>query len=183
MTDRQRVAAGWVLSALSMLIGVIAVVLLLIPPRPGAEPAVVSSIQAISDAGFVLVAPLMGLLIVRAQPRSPVGWLFIAFPGLLVSSFLGDGLARHLAPGAALDWIVSGTNAVSSAGFGAFGLLLVYFPTGAPMSPRWRWVAALIGVGTLVQVASQALTPLHVHIDGFRRHFQEQYIGWMAAME
>lgn len=162
MTDRQLVAVGWIVAGLSVLIGLAAVVMLPIPTRPGASGANVSAVQAVADAGFVLISPLMGLLIVRAQPRNVIGWLFIAFAGLLVSGFLGDGLARHLAPSAWLAWLVVVASSLSNAGFIAFVLLVLTFPTGRPLSRRWYWVVILVGVGGLATFIAGLLRPLPI---------------------
>ena len=162
MTDRQLVAVGWISAILAVLVGLAAVVLLPIPGRPGAPGPNVSGVQAVADAGFVVISPLMGLLIVRAQPRNVVGWLFIAFSGLLVSGFLGDGLARHLAPGAWLAWLVTVTSSLSNAGFIAFVLLVLTFPTGRPLSRRWHWVLILVGFGGLGMFVAGLLRPLPI---------------------
>jgi hypothetical protein len=162
VTDRQLVALGWISAVLAVLVGLGAVVLLPIPSRPGASGANVSAIQAVADAGFVLISPLMGLLIVRAQPRNVIGWLFIAFSGLLVSGFLGDGLARHLAPSAWLAWLVTVTASLSNAGFIAFVLLVLTFPTGRPLSRRWHWVLILVGFGGLGMFIAGLLRPLPI---------------------
>jgi hypothetical protein len=119
-------------------------------------------VQAVADAGFVLISPVMGLLIVRAQPRNVIGWLFIAFSGLLVIGFLGDGLARHLAPSAWLAWLVVVTSSLSNAGFVAFVLLVLTFPTGRPLSRRWRWIVILVGLGGLATFIAGLLRPLPI---------------------
>jgi hypothetical protein len=162
VSDRQLVVLGWISALLAVLVGLGAVVLLPIPSRPGAPGANVSAIQAVADAGFVLISPLMGLLIVRAQPRNVIGWLFIAFSGLLVSGFLGDGLARHLPPSTWLAWLVTITSSLSNAGFIAFVLLVLTFPTGRPLSRRWHGVLVLVGIGGLGMFIAGLLRPLPI---------------------
>jgi hypothetical protein len=160
MSDRQLVALGWVATAISVAVGVGAVAFLLIPPRPGAPGAVVGVVQALSDAGFVLISPLMGMLIIRALPRNPIGWMFVVVSGLLVSGFFGDGLARHLEPTALIEWIVVLASTGSNVGLGGLVLLIAYFPTGRLISPRWRWAPALVVLGSVSQCAYQLAAPL-----------------------
>lgn len=180
--DRGMVLLGWISAGLSLLVGIGAVLLLLVPTRPGAAAADVTLIQAVADAGFVVVSPLTGLLIVRAQPRNVIGWLFIAFSGLIVTGFFGDGLARHLEPSAAVSWAVWATTVFSNGGFAAFALLLLYFPTGRLISARWRWLPALVVLGAVALLIDQAFTPVVIG-DVPQIHSPIAQPTWSGALE
>jgi hypothetical protein len=166
VSDRILIRIGWTATAISLVLGALAVAFLLVPPRPGVSGAEVTVVQAVADAGFLLVSPVMALLIIRANPRNVIGWLFLAFSGLLGLGFFGDGIARHVPPSAAVAWLVLFTASISNGAFTALVLLIVTFPTGRLLSPRWRWIVVVIGLGTaglLVPVlfASYPISGIH----------------------
>lgn len=148
MSDRTLIRIGWIASLVSLVLGALAVAFLLVPPRPGVNGAEVTVIQAVADAGFVLVSPVMALLIIRANPRNVIGWLFLAFSGLLALGFFGDGIARLVPPSPAVAWLALFSASISNGAFTALVLLIVTFPTGRLLSRRWRWIGVLIAFGT-----------------------------------
>jgi signal transduction histidine kinase len=101
------------------------------------------------------VWPIVGALIVRGQPRNPVGWL------MLISASTGP-------------YLLAGLHAAASNGEGALGALTAwyavwgfappyfftlpvlphFFPDGRPMSRRWaRVVTAVVTVAAITTVA------------------------------
>lgn len=108
----------------------------------------------IGDVVLGSVWPLVGALVVRSQPRNPVGWL------LLVPGLLGP-------------YLLAGTYAASTGGEGPLGVLAGWyatwgfapyfftlpvlphvFPDGRPLSRAWGRVLALtVGVGVVTTVA------------------------------
>jgi signal transduction histidine kinase len=108
----------------------------------------------IGDIVLATVWPVVGVLIVRAQPRNPVGWL------MLVPALIGP-------------YQLAGAYAAVSGGEGPLGVLAAWyavwgfapyfftlpvlphvFPDGRPLSPRWgRVVAVTVGVAVVTTMA------------------------------
>jgi len=162
VSDRRLIRLAWVATALTAMVGIGAVGFLFVPIRPGVPSAEVTPIQVIADGTFLLVSPVLALIIIRAQPRSPIGWLFMAFPLLLELSFLGDGVARHLSPSPAVAWGTFMFLTVGNAFFAVLVPLLLLFPTGRLMSPRWRWILLILAVGSLSQMAYSVVGPFPI---------------------
>lgn len=104
-----------------------------------------------SDIGIVLAVALVGVIagvLVARRPDHPISWLLAA------TAFVGGiagFTAEALPPGLTeLNWWQAILAAISGPAY--YGLLLMVlvlipllFPTGAPPSPRWRWLAVLAG--------------------------------------
>jgi len=111
-----------------------------------------------------LTFPLVGLLILRRQPRNTIGWMLMSIGGvsglgalavnyaaygLLVDpgSVPGPGVAAALAEGSWVPWI------------GLMGILILVYPDGHLPSPRWRPVAWLFAVTIVIVTAAIILLP------------------------
>ena len=92
-----------------------------------------------------LVAPTVGLLILRRHPRHVVGWLLMAHGLVNTPIMLGDSLAAYAAQRHQHVWAAAVETQLSQAMWPALYLcimLVAYvFPTGRFLSHRWRrWV-------------------------------------------
>jgi signal transduction histidine kinase len=107
--------------------------------------------------------PILGVVIVSKQPKNAIGWLFLVAGLALGLAVFGQTYALHTlvaqpgsAPGGrALAWLSNVLWPIPVA-----GLILVFqlFPTGRPVSPRWRIVVWLtIAALAVLMVASLIL--------------------------
>jgi hypothetical protein len=150
---------AWSSWAVSLLLGLFSVALLVLtratPIPRGAVPRGVNA-----GWGLLLLAILstMGALIVARRPANLIGWSFVAAGLGLALQALATQYAIYALltepgalPGAAwLAWISSWLTIPAI--FSAFAALLLLFPTGRLLSPRWRPVAWMV-VGWIVGVA------------------------------
>jgi hypothetical protein len=117
------------------------------------------------DYGEVSVFPpvfaSLGLVVAARQPRHSIGWLMIGF-GLSVSLQLVAGQYAALAGAADLPGRLFGlwaSTQVQGVGVGLMVLLLLLFPTGRLLSPRWRPVAWSLVAGIGLTLVTQGLKP------------------------
>lgn len=106
----------------------------------------------------------VGAVVAHRHPRNPVGWLFIGTAALMVVNYFCDSyatavLSRSLqGPGADLAaWLALWTWIPA---IGLFTAFFVVFPTGAPPSPRWRWLLWATGAVHLMVIAAATLIPV-----------------------
>jgi hypothetical protein len=115
---------------------------------------------------IALISPTfatLGALIVSRRPTNIIGWIFL-LPGVGFGVQLVSGQyasvallsSETLPAGALAAWLstLAQRSAVASILF-----LILLFPTGRLLSPRWRPVAWIVGTVVVVWVLSLALTP------------------------
>ena len=104
----------------------------------------------------------LGALIVSRRPGNVIGWIFL-IPGvgggvqLLSGQYATTALhSEGLSGGALAGWLstIVQTSVVTSILF-----LILLFPTGRLLSPRWRPVAWIAGAAVMVWIVSLALIP------------------------
>jgi hypothetical protein len=134
-----------------------------------------------------LIYTLIGALIATRQPRNAIGWLFV----VVGTSFaLTAGMAQSYAiytllvnPGVLPGgypalWLAS--PAFDSLFFLWLFLLLLLFPTGRPLTPRWRFAIWLIAIGALLGLA-QAFQPYNLDppLDSFQNPYIAHDVAWL----
>jgi hypothetical protein len=140
VNGRTAARLGWSLLVLSVLFAAAALVLNL--GRPQYSDLTATTGQLLFAPVFLLFG-WFGALIVSRRPNHPIGWVLCAFGfmlglGSFASEYVIYGLISHpgAAPGAgAVAWFTFWTGNVYLALLAA---LLVLFPSGRPLSPRWR---------------------------------------------
>jgi hypothetical protein len=107
--------------------------------------------------GFFL---FLGWLILSRVPGNRIGWLFPAMALSIGASGVLGGLADlgYLTAAAAAGafWLMW---------LGLISLFLLWFPTGRPPTPRWRFVEVLIYLGIAIDVLASVFTE-YLCLDG-----------------
>jgi hypothetical protein len=112
---------------------------------------------------IALTFPTVGVLIAYRLPRNPVGWLFYG-AGVIegINAVVGayslysrsDG--RHLPLG---DWAAWFDSFIWIPGLAVVIWLLLLFPNGRLLTPRWRWVSRGSLVALVTTMAGFAFHP------------------------
>lgn len=124
-------------------------------------------------AAVVLAFPIVGLLIVRRQPRNTVGWLLLAIGfawGLsaLADSYALYGLAARPGSLPGADVAAALASASWAPGIGLMGTFLVLlYPDGHLPSGRWRPLAWLSALTIFTVTVIVALTPGRLGVEPF----------------
>jgi hypothetical protein len=212
MTERRASVVAWSLFGLSAALLLAGVVLALADPHSGG-PANSSSagptlddvaaggtvpFAAFEAAVFSLLAGA-GAIVASRRPRNPIGWLFGVAALCLAVLMLADALYWHAAfgepgPHPTAEVALWFENwAWIPALVALFSLVPLLFPTGAPPSPRWRfvgWVAVTTGIATLVATAFSpgplqntgwVTNPLGVGGLGLRTLAGVSFVIWLAS--
>ena len=121
----------------------------------GGVPVALFEVVALS------VIAVIGAVVASRHPRNPIGWIFSA-----IAFFLGALiLSTHVYWSVTLGQTEPGMTAQVVAWLGAWiwipamlpalTLLPLYFPTGRPPTPRWRWIQWLVaGAGVALFLGS-----------------------------
>jgi hypothetical protein len=110
---------------------------------------------------FAPVYATLGLVVATRRPRHPIGWLLMGC-GLTISIQVVAGQYASLAGAAELPGRLHGlwaSTQVQSVGVGLLVLLLLLFPTGRPLSPRWRPAVWSLVAGVSLTFVTQGLKP------------------------
>ena len=155
MTERSARPLAWALFAAFIALVVAGGVVTVLGPAPDED------LFFLAVVGFAFV----GALVASRQPGNAIGWLLLATGimlalGALVDAYLmlDDAPARGLSA-----WLSDWTWYVWLTSAGIFLPLL--FPTGRPLSPRWRRVLWLGVVALLLSVLGSAFDPGRLDVD------------------
>ena len=188
MNAKRNTTLAWIFFGL-IAISVIAAVIFDYSNRPAGDDFALGEILG----SFVpLTFAFVGALIISRQPRNWIG-LLMMLPGLslfmLVDAFLRPYLNGYLPPPKSpsplfllILWF-SNWNWLLL----VFPLMfiMVLFPTGRPLSPRWRWlvyfgiglIAFLVFVGTFAEVLAPGSGDVEWRLDNPLGFLKEEWIG------
>jgi hypothetical protein len=150
--------------------------------RADGDPVADGLLSDLSFSLVILVFPVVGLLIVRRQPRNTVGWVLLAIGLVWGLSGLADVYSTYglvVAPGAvpAAEAVAALNQGAWVPGIGLMGtFLILLYPDGHLPSARWRPVAWLSGVAMVALTLAIAFSPEVVNegpVVGFRNP-----VGW-----
>jgi two-component system, NarL family, sensor kinase len=156
---------GWGACAVSLISGAAAVVLILIHQSEPLDDWLDTSTQEVVVATLAFVGySVFGALLVSRHPGNPIGWLFClaglgAGIGGLATEYAIEALVANpgsLPAGEAMAWLGSWPWILFVPVPATVGLLL--FPTGQPVSPRWRvalWAAIGVNLALFFAFAFQ----------------------------
>ncbi|MEZ4767861.1 MAG: hypothetical protein R2844_05480 [Caldilineales bacterium] len=164
MSTKTAARSGWLLAAITLVCLAIAGYLS-IRNGPVAQPN--SSSNPILNAVVLtlLAFAIMGALIVARQPGNAIGWIFSVTALLTSVGALADGYAERalvVAPGSLHGGLTMAWLAYLFEGpllFSVVIFVLLLFPDGRPLSPRWRWVVGLAVFITIAEMFVMAFIP------------------------
>ena len=167
-SSRRLTIAAWLVAAVTTALSVASTVLEIVGPGPastspdpeaGAGGVVLVTIQAVGAAAFAV----LGALVVSRHPRNPVGWLLVlvgfffvyiaASNELYLQVVLNGGATTGI--NAYVLWVAN--FAWLFALVPVFTFLPLLFPTGRPLTPRWRAVVWFSVVAITLALVGSAL--------------------------
>ncbi|HTI33022.1 MAG TPA: sensor histidine kinase [Miltoncostaea sp.] len=157
--------AAWACAAAAVAGAVGAFVFRAADPAPGE-----AALETLLEIAVGVPALAAGVAIARGRPRNAVGAVVAAI-GLVVvaDAFVGRWASAAVhGEAAGAGWAALAFDADWIPTFGLLALLLLLFPDGRPLSPRWRWAVALTIAATLLACGTAVLRdePFDAPYDG-----------------
>jgi two-component system, NarL family, sensor kinase len=157
---RGLVRLAWVLCAAAEAIAAACVVLLLASHVSFSDAV---NAYLVTNLGMVVTFAAIGGLVAGNRPLNPIGWLFLGHSACFALATLAGTVAvsQHAAlTVGSLRALLIVFQGVWPLGIGiALPLAVQLFPTGRPVSPRWRWLIGLTVVSGLAFDAQTVLDP------------------------
>ena len=151
---------AWVLCAAAEAIAVACVVLLLAGQVRFSDAV---NAYLVTNLGMVVTFAAIGGLVAGNRPENPIGWLFLGHSACFAVATLAGTIAvvqQAGLPASSLRALLIVFMGLWPLGIGiALPLAVQLFPTGRPLSPRWRWLIGLTVVSGLAFDAQTLLDP------------------------
>jgi signal transduction histidine kinase len=165
MTDRTARRLAWAAFALWLILIATSMGLSIASAlHPGPSTGAGDFLFTLSMAGF----PIVGFLVLARQPRNTVGWILVAI-GLVwaePTASYGDFALTKGLPGGTVSIAVSAPLWAPAIGLmGTF--LLLRFPNGQLLSPRWKKVEWLSAIAISVTTISIMFSPGTLEESGY----------------
>ena len=135
----------------------------------------------------LVVAALVGAAIVNAQPRHPVGWLFLALASIILFSVVAEqwtdsGAAVHPGSLPGTGVVATVDNSLWMFWFVITALVLLLTPTGSYLSRRWQWVwRVVLGAGVGAFTVSLFRTELDAPYDRIENPIGVAGLDWLTV--
>jgi two-component system NarL family sensor kinase len=117
----------------------------------------------VTNLGMVVTFAAIGGLVAGNRPRNAIGWLFLAHSACFAVATLAGTVAvaqQAVLPVGSLRALLVMFQGVWPLGIGiALPLAVQLFPSGRPLSPRWRWLIGLTVISGLAFDAQTVLDP------------------------
>jgi signal transduction histidine kinase len=138
------------------------------------------------DVVVILGVPILGIVVVSKQPKNALGWLLLAVGVALGLETFGRTYALHtlvaeqgsLPAGRALAWV---SNVVWPIPIAGLILLFLLFPTGHPVTPRWRIVGWITVAMLVVLLAASVILATATWSHPFRDVLDVEGGAWVDA--
>jgi hypothetical protein len=147
--SRAAVRRAWTIWACSLALASVWVVLTAIGGR---APVVLAA-----SAGFPLAFATVGALVASRRPANPIGWLlssmgFTFALALASSAYATRALVARPGSLPGPEYAVWAQDWAFGAALAPVIVVVLLFPNGRPLTPRWRWAvrAWALGIGTAV---------------------------------
>jgi signal transduction histidine kinase len=112
---------------------------------------------------YLASAAIGGLIAIR-KPRNRIGWLLLVISILQGVGIFGTSVVRYLFAAdpstGASGWLELAGNSLAVISSGLLALVVLAFPDGTLLSPRWGWLTALIALFVAISIADVAASPI-----------------------